>query len=124
MTPKRPVLNMHNDLTNGKVQVFSDKQIPTDMYTIVSFVIQSGQVTEGGAISLLGTVNSGTFVIVYAEGCWVMCKYLYNNISIQLNSYTFSSLLCILISLLCFCVILVSVYVCTFYSDIRCNTIL
>jgi len=43
MTPKRPVLNMHNDLTNGKVQVFSDKQKPTDMYTIVSFVIQSRQ---------------------------------------------------------------------------------
>ena len=57
MTPKRPVLNMHNDLTNGKVQVFSDKQIPTDMYTIVSFVIQSGQVSEGGAISLSPHVN-------------------------------------------------------------------
>ena len=57
MMPKLPVLNMHNDLTNGKVQVFSDKKILTDMYTIVSFVIQSGQVLEGGAISLSPHVN-------------------------------------------------------------------
>ena len=41
---------MHNDLTNEKVQVYSDKQLPVDVDTIVSFVIQSGQVLEGGAI--------------------------------------------------------------------------
>ena len=55
---KGAVLNMHTGLTNGKVQVYSDKQIPMDLDTIVSFVTQSGQVLEGGAISVSRHVNS------------------------------------------------------------------
>ena len=43
---------MHYYLTNGKVHVDSDKQIHLDVDTIVSFVIQSGQVSVGGAISV------------------------------------------------------------------------
>ena len=58
MMLKCPVLNMHTGLTNGKVQVYSDKQIPMDLDTIVSFVTQSGQVLEGGAISVSLLVNS------------------------------------------------------------------
>jgi len=57
MTPKRPVLNMHNGLTNGKVHVYSYKQIPVDLDIIVSFGIQSGHVSEGGAISVWHHVN-------------------------------------------------------------------
>jgi len=34
------------------VHVFSDKQINVDMDKIVSFVIQSGQVSEGGVSSV------------------------------------------------------------------------
>jgi len=37
--------------------VSSDKQIQVDMDTIVSFVIQSGQVLEGGEISVSNHVN-------------------------------------------------------------------
>jgi len=52
MMPKRPVLIiMHNGFTNGNAHVFSDKQIPVDIDTIVPFVIQSGKVSEGRAIS-------------------------------------------------------------------------
>ena len=50
MTSNHPVLNMHNDITNRKVHV--NKLIHLDMDTIVSFVIQSGQVSKGGAISM------------------------------------------------------------------------
>jgi len=50
MTPKRPVLNMHNGLINGTVQTELDKQIHVHVDTIVSFVIQSGQVSEGRGI--------------------------------------------------------------------------
>jgi len=39
------------------VHLFSDKQIHADVDTIVSFVIQSGQVSEGGAISVLCYIN-------------------------------------------------------------------
>ena len=46
------LLNMHNWSTKGKVHVFSDKQINVDMDKIVSFVIQSGQVSEGGVSSV------------------------------------------------------------------------
>ena len=35
-----------------------DKQIHLDMDTVVSFVIQSDQVSEGGAISVLCHVNT------------------------------------------------------------------
>jgi len=52
MTPKCQVLNMHNGLINVKAHVYSDKQIHVNVNTIVSFVIQSGQVLEGGAISI------------------------------------------------------------------------
>ena len=52
MTPKRPVLNMHTCLTNGMAHVYSDKHIHVHMDTLVSFVIQSRQVLEGGAISV------------------------------------------------------------------------
>ena len=53
MTPNHTVfLNMHNWSTKGKVHVFSDKQINLDMDTIVSYVIQSGQVLEGGVSSV------------------------------------------------------------------------
>ena len=48
---------MHNGLTNGKVYVNSDKQIHMNLDTIVSFVIQSGQVLEGGTISVSRHVN-------------------------------------------------------------------
>ena len=54
---KHPVLNMHNGLTNGKVYVNSDKQIHMNLDTIVSFVIQSGQVLDGGTISVSRHVN-------------------------------------------------------------------
>jgi len=37
--------------------MFSDKQIHIDMDTIVSFVIHSGQVSEGGVISVFRHVN-------------------------------------------------------------------
>jgi len=47
MMLKHPVLNMHKGEINGKAQVYSDKQIPMDIDTIVSFVIQSGQMSEG-----------------------------------------------------------------------------
>jgi len=57
MTPKCPVLNMHNGKTNGKIHVYSDKQIHVPMDTMVSFVIQGGQVSEGGAISVSRHVN-------------------------------------------------------------------
>jgi len=40
-----------------KVHVFSYKQIHVDLDTIVSFVIQSGQVSEGRVISVLCHVN-------------------------------------------------------------------
>ena len=43
---------MHNILTNVKAHVYSDKQIHVDMDAIVTFVIQSGQVSEGEAISV------------------------------------------------------------------------
>jgi len=49
---------MQNGLTNGKTHVYSDKQIHVDMYTIVSFVIQSGQVSESGMIAMSLHVNS------------------------------------------------------------------
>ena len=49
MTSKCLVLNMHNGL---KAHVYSDKQIHVNVNTIVSFVIQSGHVLEGGAISI------------------------------------------------------------------------
>ena len=52
MTPGRQVLNMHNGLTNGKAHMYLDKQIHVDVDTIVSFVIQSGQVSKGGGISV------------------------------------------------------------------------
>jgi len=42
---------MHNGSTNGKVHMCSVKQIHMDVDTIVCFVIQSGQVLEGGAIA-------------------------------------------------------------------------
>ena len=51
MMLKHPVLNMHKGEINGKAQVYSDKQIPMDIDTIVSFVIQSGQMSEGWAAS-------------------------------------------------------------------------
>ena len=54
MTPKRPVLDMHNGLSNGKVHLHSDKQIHVDVDT---FVIHSRQVTEGGAISVTCYAN-------------------------------------------------------------------
>jgi len=57
MTPKHPVLNMHNGWTNRNVHMCSDKQILVDVDTIVSFVIQSGQVSEGEEISVLCHVN-------------------------------------------------------------------
>ena len=41
-------LNMHNGLTNGKVHMYSDKQIPGNFGYI--FLIQGGQVSEGGAM--------------------------------------------------------------------------
>jgi len=43
---------MHNGLTNGKAHMYLDKQIHVDVDTIVSFVIQSGQVSKGGGISV------------------------------------------------------------------------
>ena len=43
---------MHNSQTTEKEHVFSDKQIHMVVDTIVSFVIQSGQVSEGRACSL------------------------------------------------------------------------
>ena len=49
---------MHNGLTNGKVHMYSDKQIHVDVDTIVSFDIKSGQVSEGGRISVSPHVNS------------------------------------------------------------------
>ena len=52
MTPRRQVLNIHNGLTNGKAHMYLDKQIHVDVDTIVSFVIQSGQVSKGGGISV------------------------------------------------------------------------
>ena len=48
---------MHNGLTNGKAHEYSDKQTSMDMDTIVSFVLQSGQVPECGAISVLSHAN-------------------------------------------------------------------
>ena len=57
MRPKCPVLNMQNSETNRKAHVFSDKQIHVDLNTIVSFVTQSGQVSEDGAISVSRHVN-------------------------------------------------------------------
>ena len=45
MMQKRPVLNMHNGWTNGKVHVDWNIQIHLDVDTIVSFVIQRGQVS-------------------------------------------------------------------------------
>ena len=58
MTLKRPFLYMHNGLTNGKVHMYSDKQIHVDVDTIVSFDIKSGQVSEGGTIFMSPHVNS------------------------------------------------------------------
>ena len=51
MTPKHSVLNRHNSKTNRKVQMYSNKQIHMDVDTIVSLVIQSVLVSEGGRIS-------------------------------------------------------------------------
>ena len=45
--PRRPVLNMHNGETNGKVNVDLNKRIPVDMDALVTFVIHSRQVSEG-----------------------------------------------------------------------------
>ena len=53
MTPKCPVLDMHNGQTNGKLLVYLDKQIPVDVDAKVLFVIQSEQVSEDGAVSIL-----------------------------------------------------------------------
>jgi len=39
MTTNRQVLTMHNGKTNGKVHMFSDKQMHVDVDTTVSFVI-------------------------------------------------------------------------------------
>ena len=50
------------------MHVDSDKQIHMDMDTIVSYVIQSGQVLEGGVISVSHHVNyhnSGSRFINY-----------------------------------------------------------
>ena len=47
-----PSLNMGNGLTNGMAHVDPNKQILVNMDTIVSFVIQSGQVSVGGTISV------------------------------------------------------------------------
>jgi len=49
--PKCPVLNMDR-------KVHLDKQIHVDVDTRVSFVIQSGQVSESLAISMSRHVNS------------------------------------------------------------------
>ena len=57
MMPTCPVLSMDNGWTNGKVHVYWDKQIPVVVDIIVSFVIQSGQVLEGRAISVLCHIN-------------------------------------------------------------------
>ena len=52
MTQKGPVLNMHNSKINGKVHMYSDKQINVDMDTKVSLVIQIRQVLRGGQSNL------------------------------------------------------------------------
>ena len=40
---KRQVLNMRNSLSNGNVHVYSDKQIPVDMDTIVILLYKAGK---------------------------------------------------------------------------------
>ena len=57
MMPKWLVLNIHYGKTNGKANVYSDKQIQVDMDKIVSFVIQSCQVSEAGVILVSHHVN-------------------------------------------------------------------
>jgi len=52
-----PTLNMQNGSTSLKMQVYSDKQIHVNVDTIVSFVIHSRQVLEGGALSMSHHVN-------------------------------------------------------------------
>jgi len=58
MTAMRPVLNMHNHVKpiEGYTCIPTNKYMWTWM-TIVSFVFQSGQVSEGRAISVLHHVN-------------------------------------------------------------------
>ena len=44
MTPKHLVLIMHYGETNGKVQVYSDNDIPVDMNTIVVLLYKRASV--------------------------------------------------------------------------------
>ena len=61
--------NLHKCYTNGKAHMYSNNQLHMDMDTIVSFVIQSGQVWEGRAISLSRHVSffKKQFVCTYLD---------------------------------------------------------
>jgi len=61
--------NLHKCYTNGKAHMYSNNQLHMDMDTIVSFVIQSGQVWEGRAISLSRHVSffKKQFVCAYLD---------------------------------------------------------